>query len=32
MAGTIGHKVLSGMKKIEVEKKVVWIVHDRVMF
>ena len=24
MAGTVGHKVLSGIKKIEVEKKVVW--------
>lgn len=24
VAGTVGHKVLSGMKKIEIEKKVVW--------
>ena len=29
MAGTVGHKVLSRMKKIEIEKKVVWSsVHD----
>ena len=26
MAGTVGHKVLSGMKKIEIEKKVVWFI------
>ena len=31
MAGTVGHKVLSGMKKIEIEKKVVWPHHDRVV-